>query len=298
MKAHFRGTGVALVTPFNQNGSLDTTALSRLVEHNISQGTDYLVVLGTTAETATLTEAEKKTIKQVVIDQTQGRVPLVLGVGGNNTTALVEELRKPEIEKFQAVLSVSPYYNKPSQQGIIAHFEALAAASPRPVILYNVPSRTGSNMTAETTLKIAHKSPNVLGIKEASGDMVQAMRILKDKPKEFLVISGDDITALPLIACGGDGVISVIGQAVPAHFTKMIHAALSGDLEIARQIQFRLMPLMESIFKEGNPTGIKALLSQLELATPQVRLPLVAASQTLEKEIAQHSLFLEKVIAV
>lgn len=295
MNSNFRGTGVALITPFTPDGQVDTDALARLVEHNIDQGTDYLVALGTTAETATLTEAEKSKVKQVIIDQTKERVPLVLGVGGNNTYALAEELRKPEIKQFQAVLSVSPYYNKPSQPGIIAHFEALATVSPHPIILYNVPSRTATNMTADTTLKLAHKNSKFIGIKEASGDLVQAMHIMREKPEGFMVISGDDITALPLIASGGDGVISVIGQALPAIFTKMINAVLTGDLQVARSLQYQLMPLMMSIFKEGNPTGIKALLAHLHLAATNVRLPLVPASKALKSEIAENYLFLDKV---
>lgn len=287
MSAEFRGIGVALITPFGRDGQMDEAALSKLIEHNIKGGVDYLVVLGTTAETATLTEAEKKKMKQLVIDQTRGRVPLVLGVGGNNTVALQETLRQPETQKFQAVLSVSPYYNKPSQNGIVAHFEALAAASPLPLILYNVPSRTGSNMTAATTLTLAHKSSKFIGIKEASGDLVQAMHILRQRPEGFLVISGDDITAFPLIGCGGDGVISVIGQALPSVFSTLIRAALNAENDKAKKIQYELIPLMEAIFKEGNPTGIKALLNHLGLSQTTVRLPLVEASEALQNEISQ-----------
>ncbi|MDP2059674.1 MAG: 4-hydroxy-tetrahydrodipicolinate synthase [Flavobacteriaceae bacterium] len=285
MTSKFKGIGVALVTPFSNDGQVDYVALDKLVQLNIKNEIDYLVVLGTTAETSTLTTVEKKKVIQTVIESNQSRVPLVLGLGGNNTTELIEQMKAPEVLLFDAILSVSPYYNKPTQDGIYAHYKALSSASPVPIILYNVPGRTGSNVLPQTVLRLARDCKNIIGIKEASGDVVQGMRILREKPTDFLVISGDDMTALPLILAGGSGVISVIGQGIPSVFSKLIHAGLSGDLATANQLQHQCMPIIDLIFQEGNPAGIKSLLAHLGIGTPTVRLPLVAASDSLSMRI-------------
>lgn len=288
MTSKFKGIGVALVTPFSNDGQVDYVALDKLAQFNIQNGIDYLVVLGTTAETSTLTASEKKKVIQTVIGSNQGRVPLVLGLGGNNTAELIEQMKAPEVLQFDAVLSVSPYYNKPTQDGIYTHYKALSEASPVPVILYNVPGRTGSNVLPQTVLRLARDCENIIGIKEASGDVVQGMRILKEKPADFLVISGDDMTALPLILAGGSGVISVIGQGIPSVFSKLVHAGLADDLATANRLQHQCMPIVDMIFQEGNPAGIKSLLSQLGIGTPAVRLPLVAASGSLSSHIGQY----------
>lgn len=279
------GTGVALVTPFKDNLTVDVAALERIVEYNLQGGVDYLVVLGTTAESATLTKAEKQLVIDVVVRTNAGRLPLVLGIGGNNTTALVEELKNTDLSEFEAVLSVSPYYNKPTQEGIFRHFKALAEASPKPIILYNVPGRTGSNMLPETTLRLAHEVDNIIAIKEASGDMVQIDKIIKEKPEAFLVISGDDFTALPTVLAGGAGVISVLGQGLPRQFSKMMNLGLQGESEAAYQIHHTLLPLMGMIFEEGNPAGIKSVFENLGLSNSAVRLPLVEASTPLRNKI-------------
>ncbi|RIV42301.1 4-hydroxy-tetrahydrodipicolinate synthase [Flagellimonas pelagia] len=279
------GTGVALVTPFKDDLSVDVVALERIVEHCVQGGVDYLVVLGTTAESATLSKTEKQLVVEVVIRANAGRLPLVLGIGGNNTMALVDELKTTDLSEFEAVLSVSPYYNKPTQEGIFRHFKALAEASPKPIILYNVPSRTGSNMLAETTLRLAKEVPNIVAIKEACGDMVQIDKIIKNKPEHFMVISGDDITALPTVLAGGAGVISVLGQGLPSQISKMIHLGLEGDSEEAYKIHHGLSPIMNLIFEEGNPAGIKSVFENLGLAGPRVRLPLVEASTPLKNKI-------------
>ncbi|WP_067035814.1 4-hydroxy-tetrahydrodipicolinate synthase [Allomuricauda sp. CP2A] len=280
------GTGVALVTPFKEDFSVDVDALVEIVEHNIQGGVDYLVVLGTTAESATLTNTEKQLVMDTVIKTNAGRLPLVLGVGGNNTMAVVEELKALDLSEFDAILSVSPYYNKPTQEGIYQHFKAIAKASPKPVILYNVPSRTGSNMLPETTLRLAHEVPNILGIKEACGEMVQIDKIIKEKPEHFMVISGDDPTALPTVLAGGAGVISVLGQGLPSQFSKMINLGLQESADEAYKIHHKLLPLMQLIFEEGNPAGIKSVFENLGLSTAVVRLPLVEATPSLKNRIA------------
>ncbi|RIV69023.1 4-hydroxy-tetrahydrodipicolinate synthase [Flagellimonas aequoris] len=279
------GAGVALVTPFKDDLSVDVAALERIVEHCVQGGLDYLVVLGTTAESATLSKIEKQLVVDVVVRANAGRLPLVLGIGGNNTMALVDELKTTDLSEFEAVLSVSPYYNKPTQEGIFRHFKALAEASPKPIILYNVPSRTGSNMLAETTLRLAKEVPNIVAIKEACGDMVQIDKIIKNKPEHFMVISGDDITALPTVLAGGAGVISVLGQGLPSQISKMIHLGLEGDSEDAYKIHHGLSPIMNLIFEEGNPAGIKSVFENLGLAGSSVRLPLVEASVPLKNKI-------------
>ncbi|MEP0265626.1 4-hydroxy-tetrahydrodipicolinate synthase [Dokdonia sp.] len=281
-----RGTGVALITPFNEDLSIDFDGLTRLIEHNIDQGIDYLVALGTTAESATLSSEEKKQVKKHIVTINKGRLPLVLGVGGNNTAAVVKELKEGDTtEGFDVILSVSPYYNRPSQDGIYAHYKAISEASPLPIIMYNVPSRTGSNMTADTTLRLARDFENIIAVKEAAGDMTQALRLLRDRPEGFLVISGDDMLALPIVSAGGDGVISVIGQGVAKPFSDMIRFGLEGAFAKAYQFHYTVMPSIDLIFEEGNPAGIKSLLQHIGICKDYVRLPLVKASDTLNQKI-------------
>lgn len=281
----FVGTGVALVTPFKDDFSVDANALAKIVEYNIQGGTDYLVVLGTTAETATLSPADKQLVVDVVVRTNAGRLPLVLGVGGNNTMAVVKDLQMLDLSDFDAILSVSPYYNKPTQEGIYQHFKKIASTSPVPIILYNVPSRTGSNMLPETTLRLAQDFPNIVAIKEACGEMAQIDKIIQQKPEGFLVISGDDSTALPTVLAGGSGVISVLGQGLPSLFSEMIQLGLDGSAKKAFQIHHTLSPLMGQIFEEGNPAGIKSIFEHKGISTAAVRLPLVEASQNLKEKI-------------
>ena len=281
-----QGTGVALVTPFKADGEVDVAALERLVHFQVENGTDYLVVLGTTAETPTLSTEEKELVKETVKRANGGRLPMVLGVGGNHTQAIVEQVRGVSAQDYAAILSVTPYYNKPSQEGLYQHYKAVAAATELPILLYNVPSRTGVNMDYRTTLRLAQEVPNIIGVKEASGNIVQIMHLLQGRPEGFLVISGDDATALPTVLLGGDGTISVLGQAFPKRYSQMIRQGLEGKNQEANAIQYQLLEAMELIFKEGNPVGIKALLSLLELLdTPQVRLPLVSATEGRQREL-------------
>ncbi|MEX0273799.1 MAG: 4-hydroxy-tetrahydrodipicolinate synthase [Flavobacteriaceae bacterium] len=279
------GTGVALVTPFSEDGSVDTRALAAVVEHCIAGGVDYLVVLGTTAESATLEAHEKQLVIDTVVSANAGRLPLVLGIGGNHTASLIKELTTRDLEAFSAILSVSPYYNKPTQEGIYQHFGALAEVSPKPLILYNVPSRTGSNMLPATVLRLAEDFGNIVAIKEASGDLVQIQEIIDQKPNQFLVISGDDLNALPTVLAGGAGVISVLGQGLPTEFSNMVRLALNKASDEAYDMHYALLEGMHLIFEEGNPAGIKSLLSTLGLCGPHVRLPLVAASSDLQEKI-------------
>ena len=279
------GTGVALVTPFKEDFSIDIEALQRVVNFSIDGGIEYLVVLGTTAENATLSQDEKELIIKTVIETNKGRLPLVLGVGGNNTSKVVEELKTRDLSPFVAVLSVSPYYNKPTQEGIYQHFKAVAEASPVPVILYNVPGRTASNMLPKTVLRLANDFKNVVGIKEAAGDMVQAMQLLKDKPKDFLVISGDDMIALPMVLAGGSGVISVIGQGFPKEFSEMIRLGLNRKVDEAFKSQYLLSDCIDMIFEQGNPAGIKEVFKSLGIAENTVRLPLVTVDESLSNRI-------------
>lgn len=285
----FKGTGVALITPFKKDLSVDTRSLERLVEYVIAGGVDYLVVLGTTGESVTLSLEEKELVKQTVRKVNKGRLPLVLGVGSNNTAEVVQDLNASNLEGFDAVLSVSPYYNKPTQEGIYRHFEQVAKNSPLPVILYNVPGRTGSNMLPETILRLANDFNNIIGVKEAAGDMVQAMRILRDKPEDFLVISGDDMITLPMTLAGGAGVISVIGQGLPEKFSGMVDAAAERSVDTANALHFEMMEIIDYIFEEGNPAGIKSMLAQLDIIeSPAVRLPLVEASESLRSKISKY----------
>jgi 4-hydroxy-tetrahydrodipicolinate synthase len=279
------GTGVALVTPFRADLSIDEEALRRIVDFCIDGGIDYLVILGTTGEPVTLDKKEKQQVINTVVDQNNGRVPLVIGMGGNNTLQLVDELKAANLEPFEAVLSVSPYYNKPTQEGIYRHYKALSEAASKPLIAYNVPGRTGSNILPETVLRLAADCRNLAGIKEASGDMVQVKAILDAKPDDFMVISGDDFTALPTVLAGGSGVISVLGQGMPSDFSRMIRFGLSGMDKEAYLLHQELLDAMELIFREGNPAGIKALLALQGLSTPVVRLPLVEASAMLRADL-------------
>jgi len=279
------GTGVALVTPFKKDFSVDIEALQRIVNFSVDGGVEYLVVMGTTAENATLTQAEKELVIKTVIDTNKGRLPLVLGVGGNNTMQVVEELKTRDFSAFEAILSVSPYYNKPTQEGIYQHFKAIAEASPIPVILYNVPGRTSSNMLPSTVIRLANDFDNVVAIKEAAGDVVQAMQLIKNAPKDFLVISGDDMIALPIVLAGGAGVISVIGQGFPKEFSEMIRLGLNKKVNEAFKTQYFLADCIDMIFEQGNPAGIKQVFQALGIADNTVRLPLVCVDDSLAKRL-------------
>lgn len=281
------GTGVALVTPFKEDLSVDTMALTTIVEHCIEGGIDYLVALGTTAETATLTEADKQLVIHTIVSANAGRLPLVIGIGGNNTAAVIESIKRQDLDNFDAILSVSPYYNKPTQEGIFQHFKAIAEISPLPLIVYNVPGRTGSNMLPATVLRMANEVKNIIGIKEASGDITQVMQIIKDKPVDFMVISGDDMTALSTVLAGGSGVISVLAQGVPQPFSNMIGMGLKAQVKAAFGLQYTLQEGIGLIFEEGNPAGIKSVFEALGIASGWVRLPLVPASDQLRDKIKQ-----------
>ncbi len=282
-----KGMGIALVTPFKADGSVDYEALVKLVEYQVQNGTDYLVVLGTTAETPTLTETEKAEIKRLVVTQVRRRVPVVLGVGGNCTRAVVDTLRQADLQDVDAILSVVPYYNKPSQEGIFRHYEAIAEATTRPVILYNVPGRTGTNMTAETTLRLARTFRNIVAVKEASGNIKQMNDIIKNKPADFQVISGDDGITYPLIALGAVGVISVIGNAFPREFSRMVRLSLEGDYDNARVIHSRFMELFDLLFVDGNPAGVKSMLNMMGFIENRLRLPLVPTRLTTYEKIRE-----------
>ena len=279
-----KGTGVALITPFTTNGAVDTIALAELVEFNIESGIDYLVVLGTTAETVTLNAAEKQMVIDTVVSANKKRLPLVIGMGSNNTAALVDELHGADLSEFSAILSVTPYYNKPTQKGLIAHFKAVAEATSKDLILYNVPGRTGVDMSVETILELA-TIPNTIGVKEAAGSLDKIQQLVEESDDDFLIISGDDVTASKSVLIGGDGVISVLGQALPREFSSMINAGLNGDSSSADELDAQLAQLSELIFEEGNPCGVKVLCSKLGFGSKQVRLPLVEASQALEAKI-------------
>ena len=280
------GTGVALVTPFKKDFSVDTEALTNIVNFQIDNGINYLVVLGTTAENATLSQEEKELVIQTVIAANNQRLPLVLGVGGNNTHKLVEELKTRDFSDFVAVLSVSPYYNKPSQEGIYQHFKAIAEASPIPVILYNVPGRTASNMLPSTVIRLAKDFKNIVAIKEAAGDLVQAMKLIQQKPEGFLVISGDDMITLPMVLAGGSGVISVIGEGFPKQFSKMVQLGLQRKVDEAYEIHYQLADAIDMIFEQGNPAGIKEVYKLLGLSENTLRLPLVNVNADLSNRIS------------
>ncbi len=285
MKKKFTGTGVALVTPFHKQGTIDFGSLEKLIEHTITNGVNYLVVLGTTGEAVTLSKDEKIALIQFVKDQVDKRVPLVLGMGGYNTQEVINTLQTFDSDGIDAILSVTPYYNKPSQRGLYLHYKHIASASPLPVIMYNVPGRTSVNMKAETTLLLASEFENIIGIKEASGNMSQIMEIIRLRPKDFLVISGDDGITMPLIAAGANGVISVVANAFPAAFSAMVNASLQGKLEEARRLHYHLLPLIDALFSDGSPGGIKAALDIMKLVPNNLRLPVVKVNKATQNLI-------------
>ncbi|MBP3567419.1 MAG: 4-hydroxy-tetrahydrodipicolinate synthase [Paraprevotella sp.] len=282
----FKGLGIALVTPFKSDGSIDYEALVRLVEYQIKNGVDFLCIMGTTAETPCLSAEEKAELKSFFIERVAGRVPLLMGCGGNNTAAIVKELKEGDWRGIDGILSVCPYYNKPSQEGLYQHYKAIAEASPVPVVLYNVPGRTGVNMSAETTLRLARDFENIVAIKEASGNITQMDDIIKNKPNNFDVISGDDGITFPLITLGAVGVISVIGNALPAEFSRMVRMALNGDYEYARVIHHKFTELFKLLFVDGNPAGVKAMLHAMGMIENQLRLPLVPTRLTTMEKIS------------
>lgn len=282
----FKGTGVAIVTPFNKDNSVDYKSLTKLVNHIIKGGVEYVVVLGTTGESVNLTKEEKKEIIRHVVDTVNKRVPVVLGLGGNNTQEIVSALKiTADFKGIDAILSVSPYYNKPNQRGIYEHYKAIASVSPLPIILYNVPGRTSSNMSADTTLKLANDFKNIIGIKEASGSVEQCMKIIKNRPTGFLVISGDDMLTLPIIASGGDGVISVVANAYPKDFSEMTRQILAGNVKNAQKLHYKFTEIIEQLFADGNPGGIKAVLELMDICKATLRLPLMPVNKDTQKAI-------------
>lgn len=278
LRTQLRGTGVAVITPFTNDNEIDFDALAKLIDHLINNGINYIVTMGTTGETPVLSKEEKKAVIEFTYDHVNDRVPVVVGVGGNSTKEVTDDLKYFPLDKAAAVLSASPYYNKPSQEGLFQHYRVLAEASPKPVILYNVPGRTGRNMTAATTIRLATEVNNIAGIKEASGDMVQCMEILKECPESFLVVSGDDALALPQVACGMDGVISVAGNAFPKEFSAMVNHTLASEMQEAKKLNESLMPAYDIMFAENNPAGVKAFLSEMGIIKNNVRLPVVPLS--------------------
>ncbi len=287
------GTGVALVTPFKKDFSVDVEALIKLVNFQIENNINYIVILGTTAENATLDNQEKELVINTIVNANKGRIPLVLGVGGNDTRQVVNELKARDLSNFVAILSVSPYYNKPTQEGIYQHFMAVANASSVPVILYNVPGRTSSNMLPSTVIRLANDNKNIVAIKEAAGDIVQAMKIIEGKPKDFLVISGDDMITLPMILAGGSGVISVIGEGFPKEFSKMVQLGLERKVDEAYKIHYKLAQSIDMIFEQGNPAGVKEIHKTLGLSQNTVRLPLVNVDENLAKRLKDFTKNLE-----
>lgn len=279
------GTGVALITPFKEDFSIDVEGLKNVVNFNIDNGIDYLVILGTTAESATLSKEEKQLVIDTIVAVNNSRLPLVLGIGGNDTEAVKAEIQARDLSAFAAILSVSPFYNKPTQEGIYQHFAALAKSTSKPIILYNVPGRTASNMLPETVIRLARDFNNVVAVKEAAGDLVQAMRLISGTPKGFLVISGDDMIALPMVLAGGAGVISVIGEGFPKEFSKMIRLGLDKKVDRAYELHYKIAPSIDYIFEEGNPAGIKAVFNKLCVCQDFVRLPLVSVSDDLRSKI-------------
>lgn len=287
IQTKLRGTGIALVTPFNVKGEVNYAGLENVINHCINGGVEYLVSLGTTGESATVTKEEKLEILNFTVEKAAGRVPVVAGFGGNNTQAVIKDIQNYNFKGVEAILSVSPYYNKPSQEGVFQHYKAVAEASPRPVIIYNVPGRTASNIKAETTLRIANEIKNIIGVKEASGDFIQCMQILKNRPKDFLVVSGDDNITLGLMAYGMDGVISVVGQAFPRIFSEMVRQCLKGDYEKARKLHYRINDITDMLFAEGSPPGIKYALEVLGICEGHLRLPVVPISDGLKKKMKE-----------
>jgi 4-hydroxy-tetrahydrodipicolinate synthase len=285
LRETLKGTGVALVTPFNNRGAVDFDALGKVIDFVIEGGVEYLVTLGTTGETPVLSKREKTDIVQYTYDKARNRAAVVVGIGGNNTAELISDLEHFPLEEAVAVLSASPYYNKPSQEGLFQHYKALAKNSPKPLLLYNVPGRTGRNVTANTTMRLANEVENIAGIKEASGDMIQCMQILRDRTSEFMVVSGDDALAFPQIACGMDGVISVAGNAFPRQFSEMVRLALKGDLASAKAMNDELIDAYDILFVENNPAGVKAFLAEEGLIENYLRLPLVPLSNEVSKRM-------------
>jgi 4-hydroxy-tetrahydrodipicolinate synthase len=283
-----RGTGVALVTPFKDNMEIDYPALESVIDFVINNGVEYVITLGTTGETPTLSKDEKIELILFTYEKVADRVPVVVGIGGNNTLSLIKDLETFPLQKAAAVLSASPYYNKPSQEGIYQHYKALAEVSPKPIILYNVPGRTGRNMTADTTLRLAKDFRNIIGIKEASGDMAQSMQILKDKPADFLVVSGDDNLAMPQIACGMDGVISVAANCLPKQFSEMVRLSLKGNFAAAKLLNDQMLEAYELLFAENNPAGVKAFMTELNLLENNLRLPVVPLSEGLHTSVKNY----------
>ena len=282
----FVGTGVALITPFNEDLSVDFHALKKLVNFNIDNGTNYMVINGTTAESATITTKEKEEIINVIVSENKGRLPLVLGVGSNNTQTVLDELNSLDLSNIDAILSVAPYYSKPTQEGFYQHFKAISLVSSKPIILYNVPGRTAKNMEPATILRLANDFENIIGVKEAAGNQQQYLELLRNKPKDFLIISGDDDLALGVVLAGGAGVISVIGQGLPKKFSKMIQLGLSGKNKEAYNIHYQLMDIVTYIFEENNPAGIKSVLMKQGICLDEVRLPLVKATEDLQTKIS------------
>jgi len=288
-----KGTGVALVTPFNSDHSIDFNGLSKLVNHCINGNIDFLVVMGTTAESATLSLSEKQDVLEHVKKINNNRLPIVLGLGGNNTQSVINSFSQFQLDGLSAILSVSPAYNKPTQEGIYQHFRAISLASPLPIILYNVPSRTSSNMTAQTTLRLAHEFDNITAIKEASGDLEQIMTIIKNKPSSFSVLSGDDALTLPILFMGGSGVISVLAQGLPKEFSAMVQYGLEKNVTKANSLHYKLIDFVKPLFLEGNPAGIKSMLNTLDICQKEVRLPLVMTSNSIDEKIKKELVKLE-----
>ena len=288
LREQLKGTGVAIITPFKKDQSVDFDALQNLINHLIDNGIQYIVSLGTTGEPPVLSKKEKLDVLNFTYEAVAGRVPVIAGISGNNTKAVIEEIKSYPLEKAIAVLSASPYYNRPSQEGIFQHYKALCEASPKPVIVYNVPGRTGSNLTAATTLRLAREIKNIAGIKEASGNMIQCMHILRERPEDFLVVSGDDHITLPLIACGMDGVISVAANCFAKDFTTMVNAALANDYQKARAIHYKLLEGFDLLFAENNPAGVKAFLNEMGIIENRLRLPLVPLSDTIFQQVKKY----------
>ena len=285
LRSQLSGTGVALITPFKQNSQVDFDALGKVIDYVIDGGVNYLITLGTTGETPTISKQEKFDIIHYTNEKVNGRVPIIVGIGGNNTAELINDLQSYPLDKAIAVLSASPYYSKPSQEGLFQHYKAVAAASPKPILLYNVPGRTGRNLAASTTIRLAHEVPNIAGIKEATDDMNQCMQILKDRPEDFLVVSGDDALILPQIACGMDGVISVAANAFPKDFSEMIRLCLAGDFAAARKIHYKLLEAYDLLFVENNPAGVKGFLYEQGLIENVLRLPVVPLSKGVQEKV-------------
>ncbi|MCE3259782.1 MAG: dapA [Bacteroidetes bacterium] len=284
---NLRGTGVAIVTPFDKKGNVDTEALSSIVKHLHNGKVEYIVALGTTGESVTLSKDEKEVVIDTIVKANANKLPLVLGIGGNNTLEVVNTIKKTNLQNFEAILSVAPYYNKPNQAGYYEHYKAVSESTRKDIILYNVPGRTGSNVTWETQVKIAKAFKNIVATKEASGNMEQIMKVIKNKPKDFMVISGDDNLTLPIIAAGGDGVISVVAQALPKDYSEMVRLCLKGDFEKARTLHYKIVDITDQLFADGNPGGIKWALSELKKCKPYVRLPLMEPNDKVKQTLTQ-----------